>query len=138
MGTAIAVEFAEERVIAGIAINVAYTMSEVSMEQRLVDAHFLALCFIQAAKHFESMNLIAFSDFLNAIGNDLDCGNLGITVDAVPVVRCKDCEHYRNGICEKIEYIMDGYYHGTFDVKRPDDFCSYGVKKSGGGENANA
>lgn len=58
------------------------------------------------------------------------------TVDAVPVVRCKDCEHYRNGICEKIEYIMDGYYHGTFDVKRPDDFCSYGVKKSGGGENA--
>lgn len=122
--------------IAGIAINVAYTMSEVSMEQRLVDAHFLALCFIQAAKHFESMNLIAFSDFLNAIGNDLDCGNLGITVDAVPVVRCKDCEHYRNGICEKIEYIMDGYYHGTFDVKRPDDFCSYGAKMDGGKQNA--
>lgn len=58
------------------------------------------------------------------------------SVDAVPVVRCKDCEHYRNGICEKIEYIMDGYYNGTFDVKRPDDFCSYGAKKSGGGENA--
>ena len=57
-------------------------------------------------------------------------------VDAVDVVRCKDCKHYRNGICEKIGYIMDGYYHGTFDVKRPDDFCSYGVKKSGGGENA--
>ena len=134
MGTIVAVALAEEGAIAGIAINVAYTMSEVSMEQRLIDAHFLALCFNQAAKHFESMNLIAFSDFLNVIGNDLDCGKLGITVDAVPVVRCKDCEHYRNGICEKIEYIMDGYYHGTFDVKRPDDFCSYGVKMDGGTE----
>lgn len=53
-------------------------------------------------------------------------------VDAVEVVRCKDCKHYRNGICEQIEYIMDGYYHGTFEVKRPDDFCSYGEKKNRG------
>ena len=54
------------------------------------------------------------------------------TVDAVPVVRCKECMHFRNGICEKIEYIMDGYYHGTFEEKRPDDFCSYGEKKRRG------
>lgn len=53
-------------------------------------------------------------------------------VDAVEVVRCKDCKHYRNGICEQIEYIMDGYYHGTFEEKRPDDFCSYGEKKNRG------
>ena len=53
-------------------------------------------------------------------------------VDAVPVVRCKDCKDYRNGICGKIEYIMDGYYHGTFEEKRPDDFCSYGEKKKRG------
>ena len=54
------------------------------------------------------------------------------TVDAEPVVRCQDCKHYRDGICEKIEYIMDGYYHGTFEEKRPDDFCSYGEKMDGG------
>ena len=53
-------------------------------------------------------------------------------VDAVEVVRCKDCKDYRNGICGKIEYIMDGYYHGTFEEKRPDDFCSYGEKMDGG------
>ena len=53
-------------------------------------------------------------------------------VDAVEVVRCRDCVHYRNGICEQIEYIMDGYYHGTFEEKRPDDFCSYGEKKKSG------
>ena len=57
-------------------------------------------------------------------------------VDAVEVVRCKDCKHYKDRMCELIGNIMDGYYHGTFDVKRPDDFCSYGVKKGGGGENA--
>lgn len=49
-------------------------------------------------------------------------------VDAAPVVRCKDCKHYHDGICEQIEYIMDGYYRDTFEVKRPDDFCSYGAK----------
>ena len=54
------------------------------------------------------------------------------TIDAEPVVRCKDCKDYRNGICGKIEYIMDGYYHGTFEEKRPDDFCSYGEKKNRG------
>ena len=53
-------------------------------------------------------------------------------VDAVEVVRCKDCKHYKYRMCELIGNIMDGYYHGTFDVKRPDDFCSYGVKKGGG------
>ena len=102
------------------------------MEQRLIDANKLV------------RRLKAEKSYANPLDYDTrsiyeDC--IGIvsameTVDAEPVVRCKDCEHYRNGICEKIERIMDGYYHGTFDVKRPDDFCSYGVKKSGGGENA--
>ena len=53
-------------------------------------------------------------------------------VDAVEVVRCKDCKHYKYRMCELIGNIMDGYYHGTFDVKRPDDFCSYGAKMDGG------
>lgn len=49
-------------------------------------------------------------------------------VDAVEVVRCKDCKHYREGVCENITYIMDGYYRDTFEVKAPDDFCSSGEK----------
>ena len=59
------------------------------------------------------------------------------TVDAEPVQRvvevihCQDCKHYLDGICEQIEYVMDGYYRGTFEVKRPDDFCSYGEKIGG-------
>ena len=67
---------------------------------------------------------------------DRDIVKAAPKVDSVEVVRCKDCKHYKYRMCELIGNIMDGYYHGTFDVKRPDDFCSYGVKKSGGGENA--
>ena len=60
------------------------------------------------------------------------CEKFTPTTDVVEVVRCKDCKHYKYRMCELIGNIMDGYYHGTFDVKRPDDFCSYGVKKGGG------
>ena len=63
---------------------------------------------------------------------DRDVVRKASKVDAVEVVRCKDCKHYKYRMCELIGNIMDGYYHGTFDVKRSDDFCSYGVKKGGG------
>lgn len=64
-----------------------------------------------------------------------------LTIDAVPVVRCKDCEH-----AERYERTdgTAGYYCGhpqnTFTygdrwdrvfkpVKEADDFCSYGERK---------
>lgn len=50
-------------------------------------------------------------------------------VDAVEVVRCKDCMHYHDDLCGKIQWIMDGYYSGTFEVKQPNDFCSQAEKK---------
>lgn len=44
------------------------------------------------------------------------------TVDAVPVVRCKDCKYYDiGGSC-----IICG-----FQSRKPDDFCSYGERKEG-------
>lgn len=59
-----------------------------------------------------------------------------LTVDAVPVVRCKDCKHYRNypnGLC----YIHTEPktnargYSGEAVCVEPDDFCSYGERKDG-------
>lgn len=52
------------------------------------------------------------------------------TVDAVPVVRCKDCKEYIsrwNGdyICGRI-----GSYYGN---TKPDDFCSYGERSEENG-----
>lgn len=51
------------------------------------------------------------------------------TVDAVPVVRCKDCENAQNEcggmiICRVYKHIM-----------WLQDFCSYGKRKDGGADN---
>lgn len=46
------------------------------------------------------------------------------TVDAVVVMRCKDCRSYnkpKTGWCEV-----------HLDREHPDDFCSYGKRKDGG------
>jgi hypothetical protein len=43
------------------------------------------------------------------------------TVDAAPVVRCKDCKHEFGGSCSI-------YW---FQKRKPDDFCSYGERKEG-------
>jgi hypothetical protein len=52
------------------------------------------------------------------------------TVDAGPVVRCKDCKHYDMGVCLKI--YSDGNVHPeAWQSRRPDDFCSYGERKDG-------
>lgn len=53
------------------------------------------------------------------------------TVDAVEVVRCKDCKHYDMGVCLKI--YSDGNVHSAaWQSRRPDDFCSYGERKDCG------
>ena len=52
------------------------------------------------------------------------------TIDAVPVVRCKDCKHYKTGVCLKIYY--DGLASRyAWQERKPDDFCSYGELKEG-------
>lgn len=63
-------------------------------------------------------------EFINIFENVInDCP----TIDAVEVVRCKDCkfyetEHYYKGICKNIiglVYVNDG-----------NNFCSYGERKN--------
>ena len=39
------------------------------------------------------------------------------TADVVEVVRCKDCKHWNNGDCYRLE------------LSKSDDFCSYGERK---------
>lgn len=54
--------------------------------------------------------------------------------DVVPVVRCKDCKHYRNypnGLCylhTEPKTNARGY-SGEAVCVEPDDFCSYGERK---------
>lgn len=56
------------------------------------------------------------------------------SIDAVPVVRCKDCKYYRNhpnGLCylhtEPTE--NERGYSGEAVCVEPDDFCSYGERR---------
>ena len=50
--------------------------------------------------------------------------NAAPTVDAVPVVRCKDCKH-------RTEFGNCGHprQHGILSTAYPYDFCSYGTRK---------
>lgn len=57
------------------------------------------------------------------------------TVDAVPVVRCKECKHCRE--LNRKDRIEEAYADGVLWCKNqsdgvwPDDFCSYGERRGG-------
>ena len=48
------------------------------------------------------------------------------TVDAVPVVRCKDCKYW---VEEKELGMFCGCWGGMLTSCKQDDFCSYGERK---------
>lgn len=50
------------------------------------------------------------------------------TVDAVVVVRCKDCKHYDLGVCLKI-YSDGNAQKDSWQSRNPDGFCSIGERK---------
>ena len=52
------------------------------------------------------------------------------TVDAVPVVRCRECVHYEMGVCLKI-YDDGAASRYAWQERKPHDFCSYGERKEG-------
>ena len=56
------------------------------------------------------------------IGFDIETATVFLNevadADVVPVVRCKNCKHWNNGDCYRIE------------LTRPDDYCSYGKKEA--------
>ena len=69
-----------------------------------------------------------FSKVLAYMGSDVDRILYNMpTIDAVPVVRCKDC-HF----CDPENHHCDHPMGTTIPVPRkPDDFCSYGERMDG-------
>ena len=47
------------------------------------------------------------------------------TIDAVEVVRCKDCKHYSSEMCWNYQWWNDDHTTWVND----DDFCSYGERR---------
>jgi len=61
--------------------------------------------------------------------NDID------PVDAVEVVRCRDCKHWVRDGNESFGYAMFCKANcslGGQGIKKPDDYCSYGERKTDG------
>lgn len=54
-------------------------------------------------------------------------------VDAVEVVRCKDCKYYKKGSCELHSVWPDEYSTGYDCRPDDDDFCSYGERRENNG-----
>ena len=50
-------------------------------------------------------------------------------IDAVEVVRCKECRHYDHGCCVVMRYKDDHHIIGV----KPTDYCSYGERKESEG-----
>ena len=93
-----------------------------SNKMRLIDANKL-IDFIDVG-HLRHPGELCYSE--------VDVANILLhapTVDAVPVVRCRECKHCDMGVCLKI--YSDGNVHSAaWQSRKPDDFCSYGERKN--------
>ena len=96
---------------------------------RLIDANSILDDFLKRYTGMEKDGKLVFAaceikqDFADMISN-------ATTVDAVPVVRCKDCKHYE---IHKPKVLENCERNGYIIPMRPDDFCSYGERKGGDG-----
>ena len=89
---------------------------------RLIDADALKTKAIRC----ETFNLYDAPVFFKAVGtNEIDKAP---TIDAVKVVRCRDCKHYE---IHKPKVLENCERNGYIIPKKPDDFCSYGERKDG-------
>ena len=88
---------------------------------RLIDA--------DALKRHEADTYGAIEDVVYA--EDIDNAP---TIDAVPVVRCKDCKRCDGFPCpDNIMPNERGFCELDASLVKPDDFCSYGLRKDGDG-----
>ena len=89
---------------------------------RLIDANALlesGIC-TEYGYNDNGLLLIPMRDVTNSIQN-------APTIDAVPVVRCRECKH-----CDPENYHCDHPMGTAAPLKRkPDDFCSYGERMDG-------
>ena len=84
---------------------------KMSNEKRLIDYYYLA-----EKIECPGVPLVYWEDIESAP-----------TVDAVPVVRCRECKH-----CDPENYHCDHPMGTAAPLRRkPDDFCSYGEREEG-------
>ena len=112
------------------------------MHGRLIDADALRFEIINKPSEFKATE--ATIDFLTGLSKRthevLDILDESQTIDAVPVVRCRECEYWgdedgkllrSDGVifarCKAHNYLIDGRHTGWCPTEN--DFCSYGERK---------
>ena len=96
-------------------------------EKRLIDVNkvinSMQKCLDESPDKKHSVGYFAFESII-------ECLKQEPTVDAVEVVRCRDCKHARIHPCGYVYCHRDGRnaYEMTFNL---DSFCSYGERKEG-------
>lgn len=92
---------------------------------RLIDADAL----LEATSHFCDDYNVHWTD-----QKILSWINHAPTIDAVPVVRCRECKWFNTNTmeCECDDVATDHEGGASFSINfGPDDFCSYGERKGG-------
>ena len=93
---------------------------EISEENPLI--HLGPFGYVACSPKTEGELVLKRADVLRAIES-------APTVDAVEVVRCKDCKHFKPGLgAEGIKFCKRDKL-GRSVFMRNDDFCSYGERK---------
>ena len=96
-------------------------------EKRMIDVkkviNSMQKCLDESPDKKHSVGYFAFESII-------ECLKQEPTVDAVPVVRCRDCKHAWIHPCGYVYCHRDGRnaYEMTFNI---DGFCSYGERKEG-------
>ncbi len=79
-------------------------------------------------------NLDQYSDLAAALGDVQTVRDIlsdAPTIDAVPVVRCRECAHYK--ICDEWEsgnrMLCEIHHHSYLDHDGDNHFCSWGQRK---------
>ena len=97
-------------------------------EKRMIDVNkvinSMQKCLDESPDKKHSVGYFAFESII-------ECLKQEPTVDAVPVVRCRDCKHAWIHPCGYVYCHRDGRnaYEMTFNL---DSFCSYGERKDNG------
>ena len=95
-------------------------------EKRLIDANALMEKLSRMIEYCKTDSKVNGLTALFQVGDAvMDCP----TVDAVEVVRCKDCKHW--GYVVGCGHYCECYANQMADTEA-DDFCSYGERKDNG------
>ena len=95
-------------------------MSKTDNKKRLIDANELT-------DRLNHTTMVAYPNLFPGLLAAIDVVDDSPTVDAVEVVRCKDCKHF---VAPQGVPCCDNFYGLGFPNASGNDFCSYGERRS--------